>query len=194
MTDPADRHLEDRLHALARGVHVPVVPAGDDVRRGRRRLMRMRLAMAGAITGTLAVVLGVTGLTAGDPSASEPPVADPPSTSLPVDPTPSQSEEERSTEGATGGGPAKDVDQPPATDPTGSVETEADTGRIPVVAGEHGSDPDTHADGELGSDHRSHLGPDHGPARPADRDHHGPGAQGAPLLQRRGRRAPRPGS
>ena len=40
MTDPADRHLEDRLHALARGVSVPVVPAGEDVRRGRRRLLR----------------------------------------------------------------------------------------------------------------------------------------------------------
>ena len=37
MTDPADRRLEDRLHALARGVHVPVVPPDDDVRRGRRR-------------------------------------------------------------------------------------------------------------------------------------------------------------
>ena len=80
MTDPADRHLEERLHALARGVSVPVVPADQDVRRGRRRLLRMRLAMAGGTTATLAVVLGITGLTAGDPSATEsrPPTRRPP--------------------------------------------------------------------------------------------------------------------
>ncbi len=76
MTDPADRLLEERLHALARGVSVPVVPADDDVRRGRRRLFRMRVAMAGATTATLAVVLGVTSLTAGDPKATEPPPVD----------------------------------------------------------------------------------------------------------------------
>ena len=73
MTDPADRHLEERLHALARGVSVPIVPAEDDVRRGRRRLFRMRVAMASATTATVAVVLGVTSLTAGDPNATEPP-------------------------------------------------------------------------------------------------------------------------
>jgi hypothetical protein len=86
MTDPADRHLEERLHALARGVSVPVVPPDDDVRRGRRRLFRMRVAMAGATTATLAVVLGVTSLTAGDPKATEPsPVTHPPTSP----PTPS---------------------------------------------------------------------------------------------------------
>ena len=71
MTDPADRFLEEKLHALARGVSAPIVPTEDDVRRGRRRLFRMRVAMAGATTATLAVVLGVTSLTAGDPKATE---------------------------------------------------------------------------------------------------------------------------
>ena len=140
MTEPADRHLEDRLHALARGVHVPVVPPDDDVRRGRRRLLRVRLAMAGATTATLAVVLGITGLTAGDPSASEPPFVEQPSTSLPADPTPSQSEEVRPAEDEKGGGdPAKGAQQPPVTDPSGSVETDpgvqGDTGRLPAHAG-----------------------------------------------------------
>ena len=82
MTDPADRFLEEKLHGLARGVSVPIVPTEDDVRRGRRRLFRMRVAMAGATTGTLAVVLGVTSLTAGDPNATETPqMTQPPSTS-----------------------------------------------------------------------------------------------------------------
>ena len=71
MTDPADRFLEERLHALARGVSVPLVPTEDDVRRGRRRLFRMRVAMAGATTAAVAVVLGVTSLTAGDPNAKD---------------------------------------------------------------------------------------------------------------------------
>ena len=92
MTDPADRHLEERLHALARGVSVPVVPADQDVRRGRRRLLRMRLAMAGGTAATLAVVLGITGLTAGDPTATEEPPATQPPTSVPADPTTSPSE------------------------------------------------------------------------------------------------------
>ena len=138
MTDPADRHLEERLHALARGVSVPVVPADADVRRGRRRLLRMRVAMAGATTGTLAVVLGITGLTAGDPSASEPPFVEQPSTSLPTDPTPSQADEaEGSTEdeqgdlSANGGG----QQQPPVTDPSRSVDAEGQTGRVPGLAG-----------------------------------------------------------
>ena len=84
MTDPADRHLEERLHALARGVSAPVVPPAEDVRRGRRRLLRLRLTMAGATTGTLAVVLGITSLTAGDPQAHEvgPATGPPTSTSL----------------------------------------------------------------------------------------------------------------
>ena len=74
MTDPADRFLEEKLHALARGVSVPLVPTEDDVRRGRRRLFRMRVAMAGATTAAVAIVLGVTSLTAGDPKATEPPL------------------------------------------------------------------------------------------------------------------------
>ena len=80
MTDPADRFLEEKLHALARGVSVPVVPTDDDVRRGRRRLFRMRAAMAGATTATVAVVLGVTSLTAGNPKATEAPLVESPST------------------------------------------------------------------------------------------------------------------
>ena len=75
MTDPADRHLEERLHALARGVSAPIVPTEDDVRRGRRRLLRVRMAMAGATTGTLPVVLGLTSLTAGKPTATAVPAA-----------------------------------------------------------------------------------------------------------------------
>jgi hypothetical protein len=71
MTDPADRCLEERLNSLAHRAPVPVVPPDQDVRRGRRRLLRMRVAMAGATTGTLAVVLGITSLTAGDPQATE---------------------------------------------------------------------------------------------------------------------------
>ena len=97
MTDPADRFLEEKLHALARGVSVPLVPTEDDVRRGRRRLFRMRVAMAGATTAPLAVVLGVTSLTAGDPKATEPPIVDPPST-LPA--TPSSSPADDGSEGA----------------------------------------------------------------------------------------------
>jgi hypothetical protein len=85
MTDPADRFLEERLHSLAHGAPVPVVPPDQDLRRGRRRLLRVRVAMAGATTGTLAVVLGITGLTAGDPKATETPPASPvPSVLLPT--------------------------------------------------------------------------------------------------------------
>ena len=101
MTDPADRHLEDRLHALARGVSVPVVPAEEDVRRGRRRLLRMRMAMAGATTGTLAVVLGLTSLTAGDPTATEVPPATQETAPLPATPDASSSVEPNDDE--TGG-------------------------------------------------------------------------------------------
>jgi hypothetical protein len=107
MTDPADRSLEERLHSLARGVAVPVVPPGEDVRRGRRRLLRMRLAMAGATTGTLAVVLGITGLTAGDPKATEVPPSSEVPTVLPATPTSTPSsdgDEETSDPGGHQGG------------------------------------------------------------------------------------------
>jgi hypothetical protein len=93
MTDPAERHLEERLHALARDIHGPMVPAEDDVRRGRRRLLRLRVAMAGATTGTLAVVLGLTALTAGDPTATEAPAITQPPSMLPSTPTASPSAE-----------------------------------------------------------------------------------------------------
>ena len=101
MTDPADRHLQERLHALAHGVSVPLVPAAEDVRRGRRRLVRVRLAMAGATTGTLVMVLGITGLTAGDPTASDiAPATRPPSTSVPTPPDASTSAEAESSDAA----------------------------------------------------------------------------------------------
>ena len=44
MTDPADRFLEEKLHALARGVSVPLVPTEDDVRRLIGRFVRSYLA------------------------------------------------------------------------------------------------------------------------------------------------------
>ena len=106
MTDPADRFLEERLHALARGVSVPVVSPDADVRRGRRRLFRMRVAMAGATTGTLAVVLGITSLTAGDPKATEPPPVTQPPTTLPA--TPSSSPSDDSSDDATPDGDDQD--------------------------------------------------------------------------------------
>lgn len=158
MTDPADRHLEDRLHALARGVNVPVVPADEDVRRGRRRLLRMRLAMAGATTATLAVVLGITGLTAGDPSASEPPMVDQPSTSLPTDPTRSPSEEDQPTNRQTDGGDSKVGGQaPPVSDPSGSDDSTGSTGReVPGLSAPSGGatgDTDPHGGATIGSEH-----------------------------------------
>ena len=140
MTDPADRFLEEKLHALARGVSVPLVPTEDDVRRGRRRLFRMRVAMAGATTGALAVVLGVTSLTAGDPKATEPPpVTEPPST-LPATPSSSPSAgsradaESASRQDGTTGGNQNAVDL--AGDP-GSQHTdggEAPAARTPRTA------------------------------------------------------------
>ena len=87
MTNPPDRFLEEKLHALARRGQRPLfVPTEDDVRRGRRRLFRMRVAMAGATTAALALVLGVTSLTAGDPKATEPPLVTEPPSTLPATP------------------------------------------------------------------------------------------------------------
>ena len=168
MSDPADRHLEDRLHALAHGVNVPVVPADDDVRRGRRRLLRIRLAMAGATAGTLAIVLGVTGLTAGDPSASEPPIANEPSTSLPVDPTTSASEEAESTGRQEGGGDTKVGAQAPPSSPSGSAETDgtdADTDRNNTgVAGSAGNVTTGDSEPHGGTT----IGPGHAPSTESD--------------------------
>ncbi|QIG41588.1 hypothetical protein G5V58_01305 [Nocardioides anomalus] len=108
MTDPDDRFLTERLHALAGGVTPPVVPADADVRRGRRRLVRVRATMAGASIGALAVVLGVTGLTAGDPQATEPPVVGRTTgTALPATPdgsTPSGSPSRGERDGERDGG------------------------------------------------------------------------------------------
>jgi hypothetical protein len=125
MTDPADRFLEERLHALARGVSVPIVPAEDDVRRGRRRLFRMRVAMAGATTATVAVVLGVTGLTAGDPKASEPQITETPTTLLPATPNSSPTDETSPADPETSGptGNARVANDPPPANP-GSQHTD----------------------------------------------------------------------
>jgi hypothetical protein len=127
MTDPADRFLEERLHALARGARIPLVPAEEDVRRGRRRLLRMRVAMAGATTATVAVVLGITGLTAGDPKASQPPITETPTT-LPATPNTSPSADSTDTastdrpDGGQSGG-TQVVDNPPPANP-GSQHTD----------------------------------------------------------------------
>ena len=103
MTDPADRFLEEKLHALARGVSAPLVPTEDDVRRGRRRLFRMRVAMAGATTAALAIVLGVTGLTAGDPTATETPLVTEPPSTLPATPTSSPADDSSEDDEPRGG-------------------------------------------------------------------------------------------
>ena len=166
MTDPADRFLEERLHALARGASVPIVPTEDDVRRGRRRLFRMRVAMAGATTGALAVVLGVTSLTAGDPKATEPPIVDSPST-LPASPSSSPAAEGSDDAGSgdrlpgsngnnqkvnmgagdpssqhTDGGeaPAKNATNGPATAGTATQDGTI-SGPHDQPSGSHGSDP-----------------------------------------------------
>jgi hypothetical protein len=133
MTDPADRFLEEKLHALARGVSVPLVPTEDDVRRGRRRLFRMRVAMAGATTAALAVVLGVTSLTAGDPKATEPPpVTQPPSTvtstpnSSPSAGSPADSDSgDQQPDGAGGNQPVLDMSGDPGSRQTDDGEAPA---------------------------------------------------------------------
>jgi hypothetical protein len=106
--DPSDRLAEqifgERLHALARGVNAPIVPPDDDVRRGRRRLFRMRVSMAGATTATLAVVLGITSLTAGDPKANELPEITHPPTVLPASPDSSPSADKDDGSGDQGRG------------------------------------------------------------------------------------------
>jgi len=170
MTDPADRFLEERLHALARGVGVPVVPAGDDVRRGRRRLFRLRVAMAGATTGTLAVVVGVTGLTAGDPKATEPGQFTHPPTSLPSAPTtspsspttdPSAPATERTDKGGGDAKPGNQPDADPATETTGAT----DPGRTGGLPGSN--DPTGAATGGA-----TIVGTTHGGGSPGH--HHGP--------------------
>ncbi|MCW2791469.1 MAG: hypothetical protein JWO76_567, partial [Nocardioides sp.] len=50
--------LDDRLRRLAAGLAAPDVPADDDVSRGRRRLVRQRLAIGGACLAT-ATALGL---------------------------------------------------------------------------------------------------------------------------------------
>jgi hypothetical protein len=170
MTDPADRHLEERLHALARGIPAPVVPADEDVRRGRRRLLRMRLAVAGATTGTLAVVLGITSLTAGDPTADEvPPVTQPPSTVLPSSPDSSPSEEGGGRSGNRDQGSAESlVGQPLSTPDTDGDDTSV-AGRLPgggVTSTSTNTATATETvavDGTATPGHQLSHGPSHGP-------------------------------
>ena len=164
MTDPADRFLQERLHALAREVSVPVVPADADLRRGRRRLFRMRVAMAGATTGTLAVVLGITGLTAGDPKATELPVTQPPTT-LPATPitSPSDAKSDDATpdgEHQAKGGDLRVGDQPD-TDLTGQGTDPAGRGGSPNGGGVTGA-PSSAAPGT------THGGADTGHYQPSD--------------------------
>jgi len=173
MSDPADRFLEERLHALARGVPVPVVPTDADVRRGRRRLLRLRVGMAGATTVTLAVVLGVTGLTAGDPKATEPPVVTPPSrTTLPATPNSARTDgggnggadpvgrdtgqdsdgsTQLSDPGTVGGGTQSVADDAAKDAPTGPTTTNASAGAghqpWAPPAGEPGRPPTATASG-----------------------------------------------
>lgn len=71
MNDDAERRLEERLHDLAGGLMPPVALPADDLRRGRRRLVRVRALMAGATTAAVVAVAGLAGLTAGDPTATE---------------------------------------------------------------------------------------------------------------------------
>ncbi len=166
MTDPADRHLEERLHSLARGVSVPVVPADDDVRRGRRRLFRMRVAMAGATTGTLAVVLGVTSLTAGDPKATElDPVTTPSSGSTTPGSTPSASEDQPVAPGSSdvGAGNTGKVDL--GGDPgaqgfdQGDDPAKGATNGVPPGTSTQGGGTDTATGTDPGSGTATHHGP-----------------------------------
>jgi hypothetical protein len=171
MTDPADhpvdplaeQYVEGRLHALAHGVTVPVVPAGDDVRRGRRRLLRMRLAMAGGTAATVAVALGLTGLTAGDPTASEVPPATQLTTSLPADPTTSASEESRDRRSQRTDDDGIGGQAPPASSPTTSAGADGSTtgllGSTRDDSG-HSSGIDPDGDATVGPGHDDPSAPD----------------------------------
>jgi hypothetical protein len=131
MTDPADRFLEERLHALARGAPVPVVPSEHDVRRGRRRLLRVRLAMATGTTATLAAVLGVTSLTAGAPKATDIAPASHVPSALPATPSSTPSAEGEETRNP--GGQRVDGDGAPVDGSTGGAGPDA--AGVPVPPG-----------------------------------------------------------
>lgn len=70
MTDLIDTDLAARLYHLTDGAPVPVVPTAEDVRRGRGRLRRRRLARVGASSTTLAAAT-VTGLALGVPGGQQ---------------------------------------------------------------------------------------------------------------------------
>ncbi|MCR1786530.1 hypothetical protein KVF89_28610 [Nocardioides carbamazepini] len=70
MTDLIDTDLAARLYHLSDGAPVPTVATADDVRRGRGRLRRRRLARVGAGGTTLAVAT-VTGLALGVPGTQQ---------------------------------------------------------------------------------------------------------------------------
>jgi hypothetical protein len=162
VSEPDDRFLTERLHALAGGVTPPVVPADADVRRGRRRLVRVRATMAGASLGALAVVLGVTGLTAGDPQAAEPPVVGQTSSSavLPSSPASSAPAEDR----AKG---ERDADRD-----GGGADTLGGGGGGGAAAGVPGVGDATSASSDVGDEHPGKAGskaggqPGHWPTGP----------------------------
>lgn len=130
MNDPADRILQERLHALAQRVGVPVVSSTEDLRRGRRRLLGVRVAMAGATAGTLGVVLGVTSLTAGNPRAVEAPLFTSPSTSLSSAPSLGGTPETDgpSSAGSTSGEPGRSGEPDGASGEANSGSSTAQTG------------------------------------------------------------------
>ena len=172
MSDPADRSpdeqfLEGRLHALAHGVPVPVVPSDDDVRRGRRRLLRMRLAMASGTTAALAAVLGVTSLTAGAPKATEIAPASHLPSALPA--TPSSTPSAEGPKGQETGDPGGHRDQGTSLPASGSGG-----GSGPGAAG--GAVPPNHNQVKHAQTQADATGavPDHHPTWPATDPSDGP--------------------
>lgn len=62
---PNDNDLVERLHTLAEGFEMPIGVPDDDLSRGRRRVRRRRGLRAGAVAVTVAALLGVTAVIAG---------------------------------------------------------------------------------------------------------------------------------
>jgi len=73
-----DTDLIERLHAVAEGLDMPAAPVAEDLQRGRRRLRRNRLLVAGAAAVAVVLVLGVTATVAGQNRAAPPVPAEPP--------------------------------------------------------------------------------------------------------------------
>ncbi len=140
MTDPADRYLEERgCTRWPAGSACPLVPTEDDVRRGRRRLLRMRVAMAGATTAALAVVLGVTSLTAGDPKATEPPLVTQPPSTLPATPNSSPTADGGADEEPGGGQPGNTGRNQDAVDLAGDPGSQHTDDGVPAKSSTNGT-------------------------------------------------------